>query len=316
MTRTLRTGATHVAHPFLFNFAATYSGGGYKRLHAFCRSFATQGGAWFALHPHCLPLTEEFPGNGYFIVTHSHLQRLFDDWSYLKRIGAHIGRPQLYYAYGIPLYRRFGQVNWSHLQNVLLFGQHAVPLSAARRLKFRLLSWRFRQGFRRADVISAESAYSIGVLAAAGWRDVFLSINGSDDELEALRKPTGQREPIATVVGTISYKALEDSYRTFKQLQQAHPGLKLVLIGEPAWIPDNLRSNPDVIVRGLLGRAAVIEYLHRSRFYISTTRVENSFNCAAEGAFLAAESYLSDIPPTQSDCAAATTPEPSCSIYN
>jgi hypothetical protein len=26
--------------------------------------------------------------------------------------------------------------------------------------------------------------------------------------------------------------------------------------------------------------------------------------------------YLADIPPTQSDCASAATPEPSCSIYS
>jgi hypothetical protein len=41
----------------------------------------------------------------------------------------------------------------------------------------------------------------------------------------------------------------------------------------------------------------VIACLRRSRFYISTTFIENSYNAAAEGAFMADESYISDIGP-------------------
>jgi hypothetical protein len=37
--------------------------------------------------------------------------------------------------------------------------------------------------------------------------------------------------------------------------------------------------------------------LCQSKFYISSTYAENSYNGAAEGAFLANESYISDIPP-------------------
>jgi hypothetical protein len=44
-------------------------------------------------------------------VAISRLSCLFDDWGYLQAIG----RPELYYSYGIPLYRRFGRVNWFHL---------------------------------------------------------------------------------------------------------------------------------------------------------------------------------------------------------
>src|SRR3954452_5088953 len=103
-----------IANRFLMNFAASYSGGGYKRLYAYASWFNRRGGAWFAIHPNCRPLIQEFPNNHYFPVQRSHLIRLIDDWSYLHGIGTAIGRPALYYAYGIPLYVPFGRVNWFH----------------------------------------------------------------------------------------------------------------------------------------------------------------------------------------------------------
>lgn len=287
-----------IENRFLLNFSASYSGGGYKRLYAFADWFDRNGGAWLAIHPRCGHLVDEFPRNEYFIITQSRLARLHDDWSYLARICKSIGRPDLYYAYGIPLYRRLGRVNWSHLQNVLLVGRHNVPLSIFNRLKFRLLADRMRRGFANADVISAESHYSLGLLEAEGWRNPFLSINGSDDELGSLREqPPVHRENIAVVVGTISYKSVDDAFCTFRMLQQSNPELKLVIVGDTRWVPRQMRERPDVMLRGMIDRHDVIECLRRAQFFICATQVENSFNCAAEGAFLAAESYLSEIPP-------------------
>jgi hypothetical protein len=41
----------------------------------------------------------------------------------------------------------------------------------------------------------------------------------------------------------------------------------------------------------------VIEFLQKSKYYISTTKIENSFNAASEGIIFCNESYISDIPP-------------------
>jgi glycosyltransferase involved in cell wall biosynthesis len=287
-----------VEHPFLFNFAASYSEGGYKRLHEFARWFDTHGGAWFAIHPRCGHLRSRFPANGYFVVSQSHLQRLYDDCSYLDEIGRQIGRPVLYYAYGIPLYRRFGLINWFHLQNALTVGHHQVPLSIFHRLKFRLLGRRFLRGLRFANVVSAESQYSLGLLDLPEGGRKFHAPNGNDDELARQRE--GWQPPsrsIATAVGTFSYKALGESFHLFQRLRERHPDLKFVVIGDSKPVPDWLRRHPEVLLRGRLDRGAVIETLRQSRFYISATHVENSYNGAAEGAFLAEESYISDIPP-------------------
>jgi hypothetical protein len=287
-----------VEYPFLFNFAASYSEGGYKRLHEYARWFDRNGGAWFAIHPQCERLRGDFPGNRYFTVSQSHFKRLYDDSSYLDAIGRETGRPELYYAYGIPLYRRFGRLNWFHLQNVLTVGRHTVPLSMLHRLKFRLLGSRFRRGFACADVISAESQYSLGLLSGADAGRKFLAVNGNDDELAGLAE-SGRPAPedVATAVGTFSYKALGESYRIFQTLRERAPELKFAVVGDARAVPGWLRRRSDVILHGRLAHPAVIDMLRRSRFYISATYVENSYNGAAEGVFLAQESFISDIPP-------------------
>ncbi|MBS0366263.1 MAG: glycosyltransferase [Proteobacteria bacterium] len=285
-----------VANRFLFNFSASYSGGGYKRLHEYAKWFDARGGAWFAIHPHCRHLLADFPNNQYFVIAHSHLQRLYDDWGYLGEIGKSIGRPELYFAYGIPLYRQFGRINWSHLSNVLLLGTRGVTLSMRDRLKFLYLGARTTWGFANADVISAESRRSLELLAAAGFGNLFLSVNGSDDEIGELRgRASGLKDNTSTVVGTYKYKALEESVLVFETLKRTNPGLTLQIIGDTRQVPRSLTGRGDVTCLGALNRTAVIERLRRTRFYLSTTQIENAYNSAAEGAFLADESYISDI---------------------
>jgi hypothetical protein len=287
-----------VQNRFLFNFAASYSTGGYKRLYEYARWFSQHGGAWFVIHPRCAHLAEEFPNNRFFIATQSRIQRLYDDCGYLHAIERQIGQPQLYYSYGIPLYFRFGEVSWFHLSNVLPLGPKAIPLGLLARLKFAYLGMKIRAGFAHADVISAESAASLQMLGLPSTDKLFLSVNGSDDELAWLR--SGQVTPkqeIATVVGTARYKALEDSYRLFEHLRRSNQRLQLLIFGYPNWIPRALRDKPNVVIQGLTQRSAVIDWLRKSRIYISTTRIENSYNAAAEGMFFADESYISDIGP-------------------
>jgi hypothetical protein len=304
----------HIQNKFLFNFSASYSTGGYKRLHEYASWFDGHGGAWFVIHPRCENLVAELPHVRFFVAKQSRIERLYNDCGYLQAIGEEIGQPELYYSYGIPLYFPFGKINWFHLSNVLPLGAKGIPLSAFQRLKVGYLGRRIRTGLASADVISAESDCSLGMLGVGCSDKLFLSVNGSDDELACLRgRSLADKEDIATVVGTASYKALGDSLRVFEMLRKTNSGLKLVVIGNPEWIPGALRDRRDVLIRGLLQRSDVIECLRRTRFYISTTRIENSYNAAAEGIFLAEESYISDIGPHRelllnTPCSAVSVP--------
>jgi glycosyltransferase involved in cell wall biosynthesis len=287
-----------IENRFLFNFAASYSGGGYKRLYEYAKWFNAKGGAWFVVHRNCRSLPGAFPNNRFFVVSQSRLDRLRSDCGYLAAIGEEIGQPQLYYSYGIPIYSRFGEINWFHLSNVLPLAPRGIPVPHLDRLRLALLRRRIRRASVNADVISAESKFSLGLIDPRWTARLFLSVNGSDDELDYIQKPSAEsKDDIATIVGTSSHKALDDSFRVFEMLARDDARLKLMIIGNAKDVSRRLRRQPGVIVRGLLTRVEVISYLKRSKYYISTTLIENSYNAASEGIFIADESYISDIGP-------------------
>lgn len=269
-----------------------------KRLAEYAKWFHEHGGAWFIVHPRCEYLVRECPANRFFIPAQPRYQRLFADCRYLGPIGKEIGQPDLYYSYGIPLYARFGAVNWFHVSNVLPFASQEVPLSPFDRLKLGYLGGRIRANLQNADVISAESNCSLALIEAQHAGKLFLSVNGGDDEIAYLRdKNPEKKENMAVVVGTYKYKAIGDSYKVFEMLRQASPGLKLMIIGNEKSIPSEVRHADDVIARGVLARSDVVESLRKAKYYISTTHIENSYNAAAEGIFVADESYISGIGP-------------------
>jgi len=161
-----------------------------------------------------------------------------------------------------------------------------------------ILGRRIKNNYHNADVISAESKNSLNLINITRREKLFLSVNGSDDELAFLHNGVTDRpNSLATIVGTHKYKALKDSYHVFEMLKKQHPELNLVIIGSDKTIPKELRHRDNIQIRGVLRRSEVIECLRKSKFYISTTRIENSYNAASEGIFFAEESYISDIGP-------------------
>jgi hypothetical protein len=99
------------------------------------------------------------------------------------------------------------------------------------------------------------------------------------------------------VVGTYPYKALDESYAVFDELRKADSQLQLVIFGDEAEVPSAIRKRPGVVIKGNRPRSEVMLALRRAKYYISTTLIENSSNAAAEGVFIAEESYVSDIGP-------------------
>jgi hypothetical protein len=283
---------------YLFNFAVSYLGGGFKRLYEYSRWFNDNGGAWFIIHPRCESLVKEFSNNHFFITNQPKYQRIFMDCKYLNNIGKEIGIPDLYYSYGIPIYAKFGKVNWFHLSNVLPITSKDISLSLFDRIILRILGWKIKHNFQNANVISAESNYSLGLIDPNQSEKLFLSVNGSNDELTYLQNGFSlEKDNIAVVVGTQRYKALHDSYHVFEMLRQTNSQLKLIIIGNEKAIPRELRNNQNIVINGLIKRNDVIDYLRKAKYYISTTQIENSYNAVSEGIFFADESYISDILP-------------------
>jgi hypothetical protein len=285
-------------NPYLFNFAASYGGGGLKRLHEYAKWFNLNGGAVFLIHPRCETLLKQFPNNRHFVVNQKRWERALCDWRYLADVQRQIGVPELYFSYGIPVYKRIGKINWFHLSNVLPLAPRGIPMSPGDLIKMKYLAFRIRQNYCNADIISAESRYALNLIESNQAQKLRLLVNGSDDELAVLKTGVPDKKHlIATVVGTYKYKALMDSRHIFNFLRQKDPGLKLIIIGAHDSIPAAVKKSAEVTCMGLVARGVVIETLRRSKYYISTTRIENSYNAASEGVYLADESYISDIGP-------------------
>jgi len=283
---------------YIFNFSVSRSGGGFKRLYEYARVFSRKGGAHFIIHPDSYSLLSEFPNNEYHIIHQTKRKRLLNDFSYLQGVVGSHGRPDLYYSYGIPIASKVARVNWFHLSNVLPLAYSGVPMTLFDGLKMRLLGPRIKAGFKNADVISAESEYSLGLINS-GDKNLLLSVNGSDDEINHSNKVSDNiKKDIAVVMGTYQHKAIEESYHIFKMLKRMRSSsLKLILAGDPARVPEMIKSDPDVTVAGHLSRKELMRILSDAKFYISTTYIENSYNAASEGIFLAEESFISNILP-------------------
>ncbi len=288
-----------IKYNFLFNFAVSKTGGGLKRLYYYAKWFDHKGGAYFIINPKCKFFEKKFPNNKYFIVYQNRFERVIKDCEYLQELKRKIDKPDIYYSYGIPIYYKFGKINWFHLSNILSIHSSKIKLSIYDKyIRYTLLKWKIKSNFHNADIVSAESDYSLKLFKNKTIKEKFLSINGSDDEIEFLKKKINIiKKNLAIVVGTQSYKNIIDAYAVFENLKKNNKFLKLIVIGDKKQIPKKLMKNTNILFTGVVQQSEVIKLLKESKYYISTTSIENSFNAASEGVVFADESYLSDIDP-------------------
>jgi glycosyltransferase involved in cell wall biosynthesis len=286
-------------HSLVFNFSASYIGGGRKRLEAFAEWFDARGGATFLIHPSCESLRGRFARNRYVTVRLSRLQRLVGDFRYMHDAIDGLQQPALYYSYGIPIPRPVGRLNWLHINNVLPLTTERIPLTLLDRLKRVHLGPKLRASAQRCEVVSAESENSVRLLGRALVDRAVISVNGSDDEIASCQVPPspGASERTVVAVGTWRYKALNDALAVFEWLRCSDPELRMHVFGPAEFVPKALRNHDHVIVRGTVDRTEVIRTLRAARYYVSTTKLENSYCAASEGMFLSEESIVSDLPP-------------------
>jgi len=285
---------------FLFNFQSSYTGGGLKRLVAYLEWFDNNGGAYFIVNHRIKKL---LPGNKHnilYYVNYSKIQKSLNIQNYLDDIVRQIGVDiNLYYSYGIPVHYRVGEVNWFHLSNVLPLIKHSgYGIHLFRSIELKWLGVLIRNGYKNIEVLSAESNYSLSFFPSGLGHKLVVSPNGSDEEIKLFERHADRTiNDIAIINGTVVYKDLESSYNIFLGLQEDIPKLRLVIIGNSSWIPSRIKNSQFVDILGELPHIKVIDLLSSARFYINTSRVENSWNAASEGVLLASESFISGINP-------------------
>jgi hypothetical protein len=285
---------------YLFNFSASPRGGGFKRLYAFANFFNKRGGSNFLIHPSCLPALIKFKKNNFIVIKQNILIRFFNDSNYLNFIAKSLGGIDFYYSYGIPIYKRVAKLNWFHLSNILpIISLKNIPVNIFTKLKMHFLGIRILDNLVNADIISAESNFSLNKLDFHNVtkNKLFLSSNGCDDELKYFGQKFNKRN-FVLVIGTYSYKSLKNSFKVFLYLNKMNQNdLILKIAGPSSQIPSYIRNHKNVRVLGEVSRRQITNLLKKCKVYISTTYIENSFNAASEGIYFANESFISDIPP-------------------
>jgi glycosyltransferase involved in cell wall biosynthesis len=284
---------------YLFNFSSSYSGGGLKRLMAYVSWFHRHGGAHFIVNKRLDGQLSKFNTNTYHYVDVSALDKFLNKQAYVEKIIAKIGRCSFYYSYNVPMKGFRVKVRWFHLSNVLpLCGTGGLSIPSRRRTELWWLGVITKRGLRYCDFASAESKFSLNFLGFDGFIKRTVSSNGADYELEVMSRHSDSKpEQLAVVVGTYFHKNIDDSYKVYLYLKRNHPNLSLLIIGDPNTVPEHVKQDSTVILKGAVEHCEALKLLSRAKFYISTSLVENSWNAASEGAVLAQESIVSKIPP-------------------
>ena len=285
---------------FLFNFSSSYLAGGRKRLVAYLEWFDNNGGAHFIVNHKIKDLPLDNKNNTLHYVDSSKIQKALNNQNYLVDIVSQIGADiDLYYSYNIPVPYKVGRVNWFHLSSVLVLISHSgFSLSLYQSIKLKWLGKLIKRSYKNAEVLSAESNYSLNLLPSSSKYIRVVSPNGSDKEIELFGQSREYKvNNIAVIVGTYSYKDIEASYKVFLKLKEMHKELIMVIAGDSSPISSEIVSDKSVDIRGEIGHKEVIDLLSSAKFYINTSKVENSWNAASEGVLLANESYISRIEP-------------------
>lgn len=285
---------------FLFNFSSSYSGGGLKRLEEFSKWFSLHGGATFLISKKSAFLVDKYPANNYVIPEISKIGRLLNTESYLNNFKKR--KFDLYYSYGIPITKKAANINIIHISNVLPFIKNDFGYNIIENIKFLLLKFYFINSLKKADVLSAESDFSISLFKDNFKKKKIVSKNGSDDEIEYFENNKYEidkkvYENYAVVLGTHKHKAILDSYMLFNSIKEEQHLDKLMIIGSKDQLPNEILKDSSVDLLGVMERADIMKILSKAKIYISTTMVENSFNAASEAIFLTKKSYISAIPP-------------------
>jgi len=286
-------------YTILFNFSSSHSGGGLKRLEEFSKWFSENGGASFLINNKSKDLIDLYPNNKYYVPKISKFSRLLNEERYFEYFNLKEEKFDLYYSYGIPITKQFAKINLLHISNVLPFVKGKFGYNLISRLKFRLLYFYFLNSFKKTDILSAESEFSISMFKNKFNKLKIVSKNGSDDEIHLFfnREKVVKYDNYAIILGVHKHKLIEDSFQLFKNLRLNNPDLILKIIGDPSSIPDYIKEEDGVEILGVLKREDIMQLLLKSKYYISTTILENSYNAASEAIFLAEESYISAIGP-------------------
>jgi hypothetical protein len=290
---------------WLLNFSASWSGGGLTRVMATIDWFDKNGGAVFILNEKVKNKVSINKSNQYYFIKTERFKRIYDENYYMYEILIDIGKPDIYFSYGIPILKEIGIINWYHLSNALNIFTHNITLSLFIKLKMIFIRNRIYSSFKFIDLASSESEYSLDLLRSKSIkrnRSLELKIlpNGFNIDIISnyLNKERLGNQNYAITIGTFTYKRIESVIKVFDSLRNLDINLnKLIIVGKKKYLSKCIINNPFVSIIEYVPRDEMVyDLLFNSEYYISASEIENSSIAVLESFLLSKSSILSSIP--------------------
>ena len=94
---------------YVFDFSSSHLGGGRKRLFEYSKYFNEHGGAFFIINSKSKDLIALFPQNSYLAVNKNKFQQLTSNTKYLDNFFKKNSDLDLFYSYGIPIFKKYAK---------------------------------------------------------------------------------------------------------------------------------------------------------------------------------------------------------------
>ena len=291
-------------HKWLFNFSSSTVGGGLIRILETIKWFDSNNGSYFIVNYRIKDLVSKYnKNNKYFFVSDNKFKRLLSDGYYIPRIIDEIGIPDVYFSYGIPVFKEIGRINWFHISNALTLKTDKISLPLKTLIQMMILKKRIIKSIRYTDIATGESEFSINLLKQeAGKRnfkchyDVLPNGYNNKSINEIVNKKRELLLKYAVSIGTYKYKKIEVALELFHHIKEANNLKKFIIVGSASNIPRSVINDKFVEIVPSMSRENLLNLLYNAEYYISTSQIENSSNAVLEALLLSKNIILSNIP--------------------
>lgn len=292
------------SNKWLFNFSSSWNSGGLKRVLETVKWFDVNVGAYFILNENIKDQVKVYnEKNKYFFISQNKLKRLAFDGYYLNEIIQEIGKPDIYFSYGIPIFNDIANINWYHLSNALTLKTKNISLPLLKRIQMLILRNRVIKSMKYADICTAESEFSIQLLKRRLERknikcycDVLP--NGYDtkliNDIKKYEKKSSYK--YAITIGTYNYKKIKTVLELFLVIKNKYKLQKLYIVGSINQIPRSIKNHKQVEIFDNIPTKKLYLLLYNAEYYLSASQIENSSIAVIEALILTKNLILSKIP--------------------
>ncbi len=291
-------------HNWLFNFSSSTVGGGLIRILETIKWFDSNNGSCFILSYTIKDLVSKYDKNNkYFFISENKIKRLFSDGYYVDKIIGEIGKPDIYFSYGIPVFKDVGRINWFHISNALTIKTDKISLPFKTRVQMLVLKRRIIKSMKYTDIITGESEFSINLLKKEISEKDFechydILPNGYD--INSIKNIVNKKNQTLTkyaiTIGTYKYKKIEIALELFHHIKEVNNLNKFIIIGSKRNIPKSVINDKFVEIKSSPSRDEILALLYNAEYYISASQIENSSNAVLEALLLSKNIILSNIP--------------------